>query len=224
MCKLLKYWRFFVGFLRSIMFNFCKLPLKQAVYIPILLSHKTHIECRHAKFTINSGNLKTGLVKIGFGTTQVSDFKKERTIFNVHGNVIFNGKCKIGSGSRVFVANNATLAFGNNFNITSNGNIICNKSITFGNDNLISWHCTIMDSDQHDILDNQGNKINNDKAVTFGDNVWCGCHVIAMKGCTIANNVVVGAGSCLRGVYKDSNVIVSGNPAVVTKRNVMWKE
>ena len=51
--------------------------------------------------------------------------------------------------------------------------------------------------------------------ITVGANVFIGLSSIVLPGTTIGNNVIVGAGSVVRG-HIPSNSIVFGNPAIVT--------
>jgi acetyltransferase-like isoleucine patch superfamily enzyme len=50
--------------------------------------------------------------------------------------------------------------------------------------------------------------------ISIGDNVFIGMNVILLPGTTIGNNVIVGAGSVVRGKIPD-DVVVSGNPFVI---------
>lgn len=211
-----------LGMPRSIYVNFRCLPFRQAIRLPILVSHRTRCKSLRGKIVI-TGPLKVGLVKIGLGTSQVVDFRRERTIINLRGKVIFGGKCKIGAGSRIFVAESGTLSFGNNFHNSSNLNILCFNTVTFGSNNGQGWHNTIMDSDQHAIINEEGKRINEDAPIVFGNNVWCGCHCTILKGTTIGNDVVVGANSNVSGIHPENNVILAGNPAKVVKSGVRWE-
>ncbi len=55
------------------------------------------------------------------------------------------------------------------------------------------------------------------KEINIGKNVWIGSNVIILAGSTIGDNCVVGAGSVLRGKFKN-NTLILGNPAVVVKK------
>lgn len=57
-------------------------------------------------------------------------------------------------------------------------------------------------------------KLEYNKPVTIGDNVWIGANVTILPGVTIGDNSVIGAGSL---VVKDipSNVVAFGNPCTV---------
>lgn len=214
--------RYVLGMPRSIYVNFRCLPFRQAIHLPILVSHRTRCQSLRGKITI-TGPLKVGLVKIGLGTSQVVDFWRERTLIDLRGKVNFGGKCKIGAGSRIFVAESGTLSFSDNFHNSSHLTILCFKSITFGYDNGQSWHNTIMDSDQHAILDSDGKRINEDAPIIFGNRVWCGCHSTILKGTVVADNIIIGANSCVSGRHLESHVILAGNPAKVVKSGVDWE-
>lgn len=213
--------QYILGFPRSIYINFRCLPFKQACHLPILVSIHTKSKSLRGHITINSP-LKIGLIKIGLGKSQLVDFRRERTILNIQGNLTFYGKCKIGSGSRIFVASTGHLTFHDNFHNSSQLSIICFKSITFGQNNGQSWHNLIMDSDQHRIYDAEGKRINEDAPIVFGNNVWCGCNCTFLKGTFIGNDVVVGANSCVSGKHIENNVILAGNPAHVVRHNITW--
>lgn len=51
-------------------------------------------------------------------------------------------------------------------------------------------------------------------SVVIGNDVFIGSRSIILKGTTIGDNSVVGAGSVLRGAYPE-NVVIMGNPGVV---------
>jgi len=86
--------------------------------------------------------------------------------------------------------------------------IAAKKRIYIGNKTLIGDQTLILDSNWHGI---DGNNVESG-AVEIGDHVWIGERVIILKGVTIGDDSIIGAGSV---VTKDvsKNVIVAGNPA-----------
>jgi len=115
--------------------------------------------------------------------------------------------------------------------------IICIEKVDIGDDVLISWGCTIIDNDAHSlewefrkndvrewksgIDEGQLGKYKNWKnvksaSIKIGNKVWIGFNSIILKGITIGEGAVVGAGSV---VTKDvpPYVVVAGNPAKVIK-------
>lgn len=212
--------RYVLALPKSIWYNFRLLPIHQACRLPLLVSHRTRIVNLSGKMELNADRLKVGLVKIGFGTYQGTNFHNDRTRLNLRGRLIVNGACIIGAGSSIEVTENGILELGDHFNMGPNSLIICNKNISFGKKVQTSWNCTFMDTDQHELIDSAGNRSNNDRPILIGDNVWIGCHVIIIKGTCLASNITVGAGSIVHGVHDKNCVVLAGNPAKIVKCDV----
>ncbi|MBR5028643.1 MAG: hypothetical protein IKX51_05430 [Bacteroidales bacterium] len=218
--KRLTAWRFFLALPRSLWYNLRLLPFRQAIRMPILISHRTVVQNVSGKFILHPEKPKMGLVKIGFGTCQCTDFRHNRTILNIRGTFETLGECTLGAGSAVEVAENAILTVGNNFNLGPKSLIICHKAMTFGNDVLTSWNCTFMDTDQHRLVDASGNCCNPDREILVGNNVWFGCHCLVTKGTRLADSTTVGAGSRVCGTHTETHTVIAGNPAMVVKNGV----
>jgi len=89
------------------------------------------------------------------------------------------------------------------------------QSIHIGDNCMLAAMVTISDSDWHGIY-NRIRPFRCTKPVVIENNVWLGERVIVMKGVTIGENSVVGAGSV---VTKNipPNTVAAGNPARVIK-------
>jgi acetyltransferase-like isoleucine patch superfamily enzyme len=65
------------------------------------------------------------------------------------------------------------------------------------------------------------------RPIRVGNNVFIGMNVIVMPGTEIGDNVIVGAGSVVRGVVEPDSILI-GNPALkigrLTERQEMWIE
>ncbi|HCL03261.1 MAG TPA: hypothetical protein DHW61_12780 [Lachnoclostridium phytofermentans] len=167
-------------------------------------------------------NAYSGCVKIGFADISLFDKKYERCIWDNTGEIVFNRTASIGHGSRIF--NEGDLELGDNFTITANTGVVCCKRISFGNNCLISWDCLIMDTDFHKIIDINGNRINDNKDIVIGDNVWIGCRNLILKGTVINNDTVIAAGSSLvNHVFDDSNIII-GKRNEILKKGITWRQ
>jgi acetyltransferase-like isoleucine patch superfamily enzyme len=96
-----------------------------------------------------------------------------------------------------------------------NGNIIASrKKIFIGNDTMIGPNTIIMDHNGHKIKAiNRWLEKDHPKEIYIGENCWIGMNCIILKGVTIGNNTVIGAGSIVRNNC-DSDSIYAGNPAV----------
>lgn len=96
-------------------------------------------------------------------------------------------------------------------------------SIKIGSDCMLSRNINIMTSDGHPILKN-GKRINESKSIEIGNHVWLADQVIILKGSTIGDNSVVGTNSVVTKEFKESNIIIAGNPAKVVKSEINWRE
>ena len=216
--KLVEAIRYIRGFPKSLYFNFKYFKLKDAVKLPVIVSHKTKF--RHLKGSIKLDVVKTAIVKIGFYPPQTIDFKYERTVLDIQGDITFRGKCYLGTGCKLQVTGKLEFGSNNNFNKTD---IICQKEIVFGDHILFSWDNLVMDTDQHPIKDMKGTIINQDKRIVFGNNIWVGCRCTILKGSVISNNIMIGANSTIRGKFMEEHTIVAGTPATVVKRGINWE-
>lgn len=113
------------------------------------------------------------------------------------------------------------IEIGENFGI-SGSTIYSTASITIGKNATIGANSKIIDNDFHP-LDPEQRRLNLNeehtarKPIVIGDNCFIGMNSIILKGTTLGNNVVVGAGSVVHGTYPD-NCIIAGNPAKVIRQ------
>jgi acetyltransferase-like isoleucine patch superfamily enzyme len=131
--------------------------------------------------------------------------------------VLYNPDAKVIIGDRVFIGHNTT--------------VFCYKEINIESDVMISWGCTLIDTNAHslksnerinDVLDwSKGYQYKNwsvveSKPIHVMQRSWIGFNSIISKGVTINEGTVVAFGS----VVTKSTVpfsIVGGNPAVLIK-------
>ncbi len=216
--KIVKLVRYAGGLPKSIYVNFRLLPFNEAIRLPIIVSRKTKL--RSLSGNVHLSKVKTGIVRIGFGGTDMMDYTYQRTILKITGDIYFQGKTKIGVGARIMVS--GTLRVGTHFDITGDTTIICAKEIEIGNHTMIAWQSIIMDTDQHAIYDNQQHIINQDKKITIGNNVWIGAKSFILKGSNIADGCIIGANTTITKPFITKNSIIAGNPAKILKENISW--
>jgi acetyltransferase-like isoleucine patch superfamily enzyme len=112
------------------------------------------------------------------------------------------------------------IEIGDGFGI-SGSTIYSTASITIGKNATIGANCKIIDNDFHplDAEQRNANRIEHIKKapIKIGDNCFIGMNSIILKGTTLGNNVIVGAGSVVHGSFPD-DCIVAGNPAKIIRR------
>jgi galactoside O-acetyltransferase len=180
--------------------------------------------------------------QIVFGTNseKLSSIKLDIRLIDTYKEprVFVGNNCRI-NGKIVFESDEGKVIFGDNVSF-SGSTIISRTLVTFENDIYVAWGCTFYDHDSHslnylervkdrqqeidDILTNKKNplftknwEVVNSKPIHIQSHAWIGMNVIILKGVTIGEGAIVGAGSV---VTKDvpSWTIVGGNPAKVIKQ------
>ena len=205
--------------INSYIFCFKHLPFKQAKDCPILIDWKvkTYIS---SQATIIINNASKYCINIGCHNGSYG-LRRAKTRFYIYDNaqVIFNGNTIISKGSIITARNNASLSFGNNFFCNCNCNIIANKSIHLGDNTLMGWDITILDSDGHKITYNEIEQ-ENCKDIYIDDHCWIGSHSSILKGVKIDKNTIIPYGAI---IHKSTN----GNTNTIfmnktLKNNVVW--
>lgn len=114
---------------------------------------------------------------------------------------------------------NAKIEIGNNVGI-SGATIYARNSIYIGDNTLIGGNAKIIDNDFHPLNIEDRNKDIKEKIsskpIHIGSNCFIGCNAIILKGTTLGDGCVVGAGSVVSGKF-DDNSVIAGNPAKVIK-------
>lgn len=89
------------------------------------------------------------------------------------------------------------------------------SEIRIGDSCMIASGAYLTDADWHDVY-NRNQTIGHTAPIIIGHNVWIGDSAIVLKGVTIGDNSIIGAGAV---VAQDipANVVVAGNPAKVVK-------
>lgn len=205
---------------KSLYFNLRVLPFSQAIKLPILVSNKTKFASLEGKIILSK--IRTGIVRIGFGSTQTLDYTYNRTIINLLGTINILGKCKIGQGSRIEVAKDGELTLGDNFFVSGQSKIICHYKVNIGDNALLAWDSLVMDTDFHDIYDKDGTLINQNKPITIGKKVWLGTRTTILKGSHIPDGCIVAANSLISKEYTTQNCILGGNPAKCIREDISW--
>ena len=208
--------------IRTILFNLKYFPLKEAFRFPVFLAHGVSIVHCYKGFCEFEGGVRTGMLKFGFLGRDSNPNVKCRIM--IRGKVIVQG-CgfhSFGVGTILIVGEKGVLTLGNNFSAAGLDKIVCKCAITVGDDNMWSWGNVIMDSDIHQICNDNNQVINYNKEIVFGNHVWLGCNNIVLKGAIIPDGCIIASGSKISGKFTEKNTIITSQGKVI-KTNVFWK-
>ena len=136
------------------------------------------------------------------------------------------------AGCSFAIGANGTCTVGD-FTLMNGALIMAEERIEIGSHCLISWNVGIADSDFHPLepaqriidahalapffKDRPPRPKLRTAPVIIADNVWIGMNAVILKGVTIGENSVVAAGAVVTKSVP-ANVVVAGNPAIVTKQ------
>ena len=206
------------GLPKTLVFNLRYFPLRTAIRLPVLVSHRVWLSRLGGE--IRLADARTGAVRIGFGDIGIFDRQRSRTIWQVTGKVDFRGRARINHGCKISVT--GTLVVGDDVTIVAESSIVAQRHVQIGDRTLISWDVLIMDSDMHPLYDAGGRLVNGPVPVFIGDAVWIGCRSLVLKGVEIADGVVVAAATTLTRSVTSPKVVAGGHPARVLRENVSW--
>lgn len=139
--------------------------------------------------------------------------------FTLVGMSFFNPLCR-NTASVLRTEKNAILEIGDSVGISSSV-IWAFRKITIRSYVNIGADCIIMDSDAHalkaeDRLSKRDIQERKESSIYIGDNVFIGTRCIILKGVSIGNNSVIGAGSIVTKSIP-ANCVAAGNPCKVIR-------
>ncbi|MEH7493772.1 acyltransferase [Neobacillus niacini] len=128
---------------------------------------------------------------------------------------VFNKSAKINIGKFVFIRKNASiridyegvLNIGKNVFINDNCTINCVNRITIGKNTKIAPNVCINDHDHNYKKNTTDHLIRG--VVTIGSNVWIGSNVVILRDTHIGDNVVVAAGSVVKGIVPPNTIYIN---------------
>ncbi len=204
---------------KTLLFNLRYLPFRQALSLPIVVSHRVKMEWLGGRIEL-SGPLRTGMIRLGFGSVDIFDPARQRAVWSNRGAITFRGRARLGHGFRISVRAGGRLTMGDRFEISAQSTILCRSQIEFGDDCLLAWDVLVMDSDWH-VLSYEGAR-RSGESITIGDHVWIGCRSLILKGTWLGSGCVVAAGSTVAGLVAEPEALLAGAPARAVRNKVSW--
>lgn len=113
------------------------------------------------------------------------------------------------------------IALGDNVNINDGSILNATEShIIIGNNVTVSSNAMILAASydvQRFLQGGEGSKKHKNSLIDIGDNVWICAGAIILPDVTIADHVIIGAGSVVTRSVEKSWCVIAGNPAKVVK-------
>ena len=170
------------------------------------------------RITVREGGaLRIGLGPFGLSSRHDTSVVRVREGASLH----CEGVVSLQRGVRV-VVDSGRLTIGHGTNVNGLGTkLLCAQEITIGEFCTFSWDVQVLDTDFHAVT-RDGVELPKTAPVRIGDRVWVGTRAVVLKGVTIGDGAVVGAGSV---VTRDvpAGAVVAGVPAVVVGRADSWR-
>jgi acetyltransferase-like isoleucine patch superfamily enzyme len=105
----------------------------------------------------------------------------------------------------------------------SGATIYARKSIIIGDNTLIGGNVKILDNDFHPLEVEARNSNIKEKIkarpIVIGKNCFIGCNAIILKGASLGDGCVVGAGAVVNGIFEPESMIL-GNPGRDTRKKL----
>ena len=222
MNKIIRFVKDFIDFPKTIYINFKCLDLRQALKLPIKINHKVKIGKLYKGCIIISGNIKKGMIKLGYsGAGFVSENKSY--IYICKGKIEFKGNTILAEGFNIYI-NGGNVTIGENFYANKNFQLQSEEGICLGKDCLVGWNVSIRDTDGHRII-KEGKENKEKGSIIINDHVWIASHTIVLKNSYITNGSVIGCNSLVCGIKtQENNCLIAGVPAKIKGNNILWKE
>lgn len=211
----------------SFWFDLHFLPLKEAIKIPVYVSHNTKIKGIIEKDSIKiKGPVRSRMISLGISdaTFGLQGDKHSYLMMSPGSKIIFNGSCVFSKGFSLRMFNDAILEVGNNVYFNAYSNISVHTKIHLGDDLLGGWNISIRDSDGHRISDKAFPDVrtNIDSEVYIGNHVWLSSYTDILKGTYISNDSVTAYRACVGKRFEEENILLGGLPAKIIKRDINW--
>lgn len=134
-----------------------------------------------------------------------------QTFDHLHIEIYGNGKIRLGSynqnrGNLYLVAQNGTLEIGDHCFFNTGCCLTALDSIKIGNNCKFGNNLVIVDHD-HNYKEEMASDFIS-APVTIGNNVWVGANVTILRGTSIGDDCVIGAGSVVKGNIEPKSKIV----------------
>jgi len=133
------------------------------------------------------------------------------------------GNASMARGCVLNVSDGAHVVLGNDFSANYGCVISIAKSLVCDTNVRLGWEISIIDSDGHALksLDDQ-KRVNDNRGIHLGENVWLAAKCTIMKGVDLAKNTIVPYGNIITKSNDIENIVWGGQPNRILKQRVYW--
>lgn len=127
---------------------------------------------------------------------------------------------KIDSDACLSAVGKGEIVIGDNVGIGSSNRVIAHERIEIGSNTILAPNVMLYDHD-HVIDREKGVRRTeyNTGAICIGENCWIGVNTVILRGTTIGDRCVVGAGCILKGSYPAGSVIIQKRETILRKNH-----
>lgn len=219
--------RYILALPKTLYINFRVFDLKDACKIPVICSNTVRISEIHKGSIVLDETPKFGMVKLGLSDGSYDNGNGKKSFLKIAkgGRLVFADSIVISNDFSININGGGLVRIGRGF--WSNHGLVlsCSDLITFGDNVLLGWNCTFLDSDGHSILKNSSKEhLNKNRSISIGDHVWITSNAIVLKGGSIASDSIVSQGCIVTHKFNESNVIIGGVPGQIIKTDINWEK
>lgn len=207
---------------RTLCFNLRYLPLRQAIRLPVIVSHRVAFSSLGGRVRLTAP-ARPGMVRIGFGRIGIFDRARLRAVWHVEkgAEVLLGADVRIAHGAALDVR--GRLVLGDRVQLMPDSRVMCHLSVTFNTNSGMSWQTLLMDSDHHGVAAADGQMHSYEAPVEIGENVWIGTGVTVLKGVSLPPGTMVAAGTTVHRSFTEDRPLIVGAPARVARTGITWE-
>lgn len=209
-----------VNILKTLVINFCYLPFRQALRLPIAVEGPCRISLTERGRIVLPLPVRRAMVRIGESDPVRS--AGALSYLNIAGTWNIGRGVSIRRGARINVKRGAELSMGSGVFVSDNTTIVADHSISIGERTTVGHDCNIIDTDFHYVLNIDSRAVNNNTGpVCIGANNWIGPKCFIKKNAATPEGTIVAGPFSMVGKDMRPTVepysIVGGCPAVPIK-------
>ena len=217
--KFMFYWS--VNWIKTIYFNFKKLPFNQAIHLPVVFYGPVKFTDISGKIIIEKKLVRRGM--IGFGQRfELIKKHKGYAELSLKGTLVFKSYAHIGKDCFVHVGKNAYCEFGFMGCLGSSVKLICTEKIIIGKWVGFGYESQISDSNYHPMKDlDTGKHFDMRSPIVIGNYNSFANRVSVQPGTITPNHCVIASNSLCNKDYTKlgEKILIGGIPAKLIKSN-----